>query len=318
MTFSNSLLKKAHSSAALNPHYRQRPFEQFKRNVSKTSPGLTVKHAKGCLSHKFIPVFPETCVSPKNGQHGMYMEYFDNMEHRGPAVHTAHRISTVLSCYDNLPRSFVPGMRYSYRAVGLLTPKTTGRHTFSMGTCGPGRMLLNGKEIINIWNRTKNSERSEMFMAYASPEQRVDIDMIGGNTYSVTVEGISREFNPIPVHYTNELYRDEVMDGSRVGFMEQVKEDLLGDAIALAKESDIVVLVVGKNIEWESEAYDMKTMDLPGGQNELIEEVLKIHPDAIIVNQSGSPISMPWINQASTVIQVFPSLPLVLLPQKLN
>ncbi|KAI5788501.1 glycoside hydrolase superfamily [Geopyxis carbonaria] len=292
-------------SAALNPHYRQRPFEQFTKNVADRFPNLKVKHAKGCLAHKFIPVFPETCRSPKNGEHGMYMEYFDNMEHKGIPVHAAHRTSTVLSCYDNLPKSFTPGKRYSYRCTGLLTPKTSGKHTFSMGTCGPGRMLLNGKEIINIWNRTKDSERSEMFMAYASPEVRIDVEMNGGETYTVTVEGVSRELDPIPVHYTAELYRDEVMDGSRVGFMEEVKEDLLGNAVKLASESDIVVMVVGKNIEWESEAYDMKSMDLPGGQDELIREVLKVNPNTIIVNQSGSPITMPWISDASTIVQAW-------------
>lgn len=165
-------------------------------------------------------------------------------------------------------------------------------------------MLLDGKEIINIWNRTKDSERSEMFMAYASPEVRVEIPMEAGKTYTVTVEGVSRELDPIPVHYTNELYRDEVMDGSRVGFMEEVKEDLLGEAVDLAKQADIVVCVVGKNIEWESEAYDMKTMDLPGEQDKLIQEVLKVNKNVVIVNQSGSPISMPWLDQAPTVVQV--------------
>lgn len=292
-------------SAALNPHYRQKPYQQFKANIASSHPGLAVKHARGCLANKFVPVFPETCVSPKNGRHGMHMEFFGNMEHKGPAVHSAHRTSTVLSCYDNLPKSFTPGKRYSYRATGLLTPKTSGKHTFSMGTCGPGRMILDGEEIINIWNRTKDSERSEMFMAYASPEVRVEVDMVGGRTYTVEVEGVSRELAPIPVHYTDELYRDEVMDGSRVGFMEEVREDLLGDAVALAAESDVVVMVVGKNIEWESEAYDMKSMDLPGRQDELIEEVLKANANTIVVNQSGSPISMPWLARVPAVVQAW-------------
>ena len=124
-------------------------------------------------------------------------------------------------CYDNLPKSFVPGKRYSYRATGLLTPKTSGGHIFSMGTCGPGRLLVDGKLLINIWNRTatKDSERSEMFMAYASPEVRQDLEMKAGRTYRIVVEAVSRGFVPIPVHYTDELYRDEVMDGSRLGFM---------------------------------------------------------------------------------------------------
>ena len=72
----------------------------------------------------------------------------------------------------------------------------------------------------------------------------------------------------------------------------------------LAKESDVVVLVVGKNIEWESEAYDMKSMDLPGEQDKLIVEVIKANPNAVVVNQSGTPIAMPWINQVPTLMQV--------------
>ncbi|PWW75923.1 Glycoside Hydrolase Family 3 protein [Tuber magnatum] len=292
-------------SAALNPHYRQNPYDSFIKNAASKFPNLKVEHAKGCLANKWVPLFPETCVSPKNGRHGMYMEYFDNTVLRGPAVHAAHRESTVLSCYDNLPKSFVPGKRYSYRATGLLTPKTSGRHTFSMGSCGPGRLLVDKKVIINIWNRTKESERSEMFMAYASPEVRHDLDMIGGKTYLIEVEGVSKELDPIPVHYTNELYRDEVMDGSRVGFAEEIKDDLLGEAVNLAKGSDLVVLVVGKNIEWESEAYDMKSMDLPGGQDELISKVLKANENTIIVNQSGSPITMPWVDEASTILQAW-------------
>jgi beta-glucosidase len=231
---SNVSVATGGGSANLNPHYRQTPFQSFVLNAKDAYPDLKVEQAKGCLSHKWIPLFPETCVSPENGQHGMFMEFFANMNFEGEVVHSAHRTSTLLSCYDNLPKSFTPGMRYSYRATGLLTPKTFGRHIFSMGTCGPGRMLVNGEKIINIWNRTKDSERSEMFMAYASPEVRFEMDMEAGKTYKVVVEGVSRELDPIPVDYMAELYRDEVMDGSRVGFMEEVKEDLLGDAVKRA------------------------------------------------------------------------------------
>jgi beta-glucosidase len=37
----------------------------------------------------------------------------------------------------------------------------------------------------------------------------------------------------------------------------------------------------------------------------LIEGVLKANPNTVVVNQSGSPISMPWINEASTVVQAW-------------
>src|SRR5690606_34605853 len=102
-------------SASLNPHYRQNPYDQFVANTKEKYPNLEVKHARGCLANKWIPLFPDTCVSPVNGQHGMSMDYFGNMTFSGTPVATVHRKSTLLSCYDNLPKSFVPGMRYSYR-----------------------------------------------------------------------------------------------------------------------------------------------------------------------------------------------------------
>ncbi|KAK6360605.1 hypothetical protein TWF730_006742 [Orbilia blumenaviensis] len=293
-------------SANLNPHYRTTPYDSFVENASLLAPGLvTVKHAPGCLSNKWVPLVPETCVSPVNGQHGLFMELFGNTTLSGVAAASSHRKTSMLTCYDNIPKSFTPGKRYSYRATGLITPNTTGNHTFSLGSCGPSRMLVDGVEIISLWGRTKDSERSELFMAYASPEQRFSMYMEAGKTYTLVVEGISREMDPIPVEYFAELYREEVMDGARVGFMEEVQTDLMDEAVQLARESDVVVMVVGKNVEWESEAYDMKSMDLPGEQNKLISEILKTNPNTIIVNQSGSPITMPWIDEASTVLQAW-------------
>lgn len=141
-------------------------------------------------------------------------------------------------------------------------------------------------------------------MAYASPEQRHEMSMEAGVTYEVVVEGISRDQDQMPIDYTGELYRDEIMDGARLGFMEEVQVDLLQEAVDLARESDVVVMVVGKNTEWESEAYDMKTMDLPGDQDNLIQKVLRANPNTVIVNQSGTPINMPWISEATTLVQV--------------
>lgn len=42
---------------------------------------------------------------------------------------------------------------------------------------------------------------------------------------------------------------------------------------------------------------------LPGGQDQLVEAVLKANPRTVIVNFSGSPVEMPWVDQASTVVQ---------------
>lgn len=49
----------------------------------------------------------------------------------------------------------------------------------------------------------------------------------------------------------------------------------------------------------------MPLYSLPGTANELISSILTAKPDAIIVNQSGTPVSMPWADQASTIVQNF-------------
>lgn len=43
---------------------------------------------------------------------------------------------------------------------------------------------------------------------------------------------------------------------------------------------------------------------LPGLTNKLITEVIKANPNTVVVNQSGTPVAMPWIDDASTVLQV--------------
>ena len=47
---------------------------------------------------------------------------------------------------------------------------------------------------------------------------------------------------------------------------------------------------------------------LPGYTDTLVSEVLKANPNTIVVNQSGTPVSMPWIDAAHTIVQVSASL----------
>ena len=101
-----------------------------------------------------------------------------------------------------------------------------------------------------------------MFMAYTSPEVCENLEIEAGKTYTAVVEAISRELDPIPVDLSNELYGDEVMDGSRVEFIEELMYHLMAEAVKPAEESDIVMLVVGKDIEWKAKhIYKMKSMD---------------------------------------------------------
>ncbi|CAI6092938.1 unnamed protein product, partial [Clonostachys chloroleuca] len=66
--------------------------------------------------------------------------------------------------------------------------------------------------------------------------------------------------------------------------------------------------IVGLDEEWESEGYDRQDMALPGDQNRLVDALVRQakRPERLVfVNQSGSPVELPWIDRVSTFLQVF-------------
>ena len=67
----------------------------------------------------------------------------------------------------------------------------------------------------------------------------------------------------------------------------------------------VTVVVIGTSTEWESEAYDRDDLKLPGSTDDLVRSILRAVPNAIIVNQSGMPVELPWLKEASTLLQAF-------------
>ena len=78
-----------------------------------------------------------------------------------------------------------------------------------------------------------------------------------------------------------------VSPGVRLGGAEVVDPDaLMGTAVELAKEADVVIAVVGLNGDWESESHDRTTMGLPGRTDELVTKVTAANPRTIVVVQT--------------------------------
>jgi beta-glucosidase len=71
---------------------------------------------------------------------------------------------------------------------------------------------------------------------------------------------------------------------------------LLDEAVALAKKSDVAVVVVGYSFKLESEGFDRASMDLPAGQDDLIKAVAAVNKNTVVVVAAGSPITMTgWL-----------------------
>jgi len=77
-------------------------------------------------------------------------------------------------------------------------------------------------------------------------------------------------------------------------------------AVEAATQSDVAVVIVGRYSKLESEGFDVKTMDLPAGQDELIQAVEKANPRTIVVLNTGDPVTMSnWIDKTPALLDMW-------------
>ena len=79
-------------------------------------------------------------------------------------------------------------------------------------------------------------------------------------------------------------------------------EKLFAQAIEAAKDADAVIFVGGLNHEFDVEGFDRPDMKLPYEQDLLIEALLQVRKDIVLTFVGGSPVEMPWREQAKTVL----------------
>ena len=79
--------------------------------------------------------------------------------------------------------------------------------------------------------------------------------------------------------------------------------ELLAEAVAVARHSDVAVVVVGNAPKLEGEGFDRRSMDLPAGQDELIEAIAAANPNTVVVVAAGAPVTMTrWIGSVPAVV----------------
>ena len=79
----------------------------------------------------------------------------------------------------------------------------------------------------------------------------------------------------------------------------QESDALLKEAVEVARTSDVALLVCGLNHDYDTESFDRLNMDIPYGQVELIQEVVKANPRTIVVMIAGSPLNMAAVDICS-------------------
>ncbi|ROV93354.1 hypothetical protein VSDG_06871 [Cytospora chrysosperma] len=280
-------------SASVNPYYNTLPLDSIKQATEKE-----VISAQGCHINKWLPVASPFCKT-SDGKPGVTIDWFAGDKFQGAPVVRQRRENTDLFLWDSAPLAQV-GPEWSAVVTTFLTPTATGRHTISFMSVGPGKLYLDDKLTLDLWDWTEEGEA----MFDGSADYLIELEMQAGNAVELRVE-ITNELRPI--WKQKQFNMTHKYGGCRIGFMEEERVDYLQEAIEAAKQADVAVVIVGLDAEWESEGYDRQTMDLPadGNQDRLIQAVVKANPKTVVVNQSGSPVTMPWADEVPAIIQAW-------------
>ncbi|WP_336776129.1 beta-glucosidase [Paenibacillus sp. MMO-58] len=86
---------------------------------------------------------------------------------------------------------------------------------------------------------------------------------------------------------------------------DDIDESLLEQAVAAAKAADAAIIFAGLPDRYESEGYDRKHLRMPANQNQLIEAIAAVQSNVVVVLLGGSPVEMPWIGQAGSVLEAY-------------
>ncbi|KAH7877108.1 glycoside hydrolase family 3 protein [Lentinula edodes] len=294
-------------SARLLESYTVTPLQAIQAVAEKR--GLDVKFALGTTTHKLNPLLDPYITLLDGTGTGALLEFWNEIPANGFATANSKLTDNLKPCtwscttkvsncvlLDGVDDTKVEKDCY-LRYSTVFTPEESGTYEFSLTLAGSGNLFFGDNLIIDL---STSPAPGDYFMGLGTAEVKAQVnDLKAGQGYKVEIRASNRD-------YVKQVPIIPNWGGLRIGAVKVVEpEDALNEAVDLARVSDVAILVVGLNHEWESEGYDRPDLELPGLTNRLVSEVLEVNPNTIVVNQSGSSVTFPWIDEAHTVLQAF-------------
>ncbi|PFH51318.1 glycoside hydrolase family 3 protein [Amanita thiersii Skay4041] len=275
--------------------------------------GAEIKFSIGTASYKYLPLL-DPYIKQQNGQSGAVVEFWNESpsddftspnsnlnQNLMPCTWNVVTQGSVCKLKDGIDEKV--NLKCWIRYSTQFTPDEDGDWTFDLSLAGRGNLFIDGKLELDL---TTDPNQGEFSFGLGTDDVSSLVKGItivkglkAGQTYGLEVRLSNAQFVDGSLPFPSR-------GGLRLGALRHFESHQgIIDAVQAAKESDVAILVVGLNNDYETEGFDRPTLDLPGTTNELVEKVLQANPNTIVVNQSGAPVTMPWIKEANTVVQAF-------------
>ncbi|KAF2128277.1 glycoside hydrolase family 3 protein [Dothidotthia symphoricarpi CBS 119687] len=281
--------------AHLRPYYTVTPLEAIRQRSE-----AEVAFAQGVYNHKERPLLGHQ-LKTKSGKLGFDMYVYtepSTITDRKPVDH----YEFLNSCgyffnYEHPER--IDKENWHVNIEGFLTATESGPYDFGVSVQGTASLYVDGKLVVD---NTHNQTFGEGFFRAGTIEVVGTVNLVAGQTYNVLVHWAGA--------HTSELIKNSPLTfhpgGIRLGgCMKLDVESSIAAAAKLAAEFDQVVVLAGLMGDWETEGSDRANIDLPEHTDDLITRVLEANSKAVICISSGSPVAMPWVDKAATLLHVW-------------
>jgi beta-glucosidase len=251
--------------------------------IQKQFPSAEVNYAPGMNFLRTEEVIPSSVLSTPDGQPGLKAEYFAGKDFEGTPQVVRVDKDVYLQHFFRDPEALAPpaGMTdFSARWTGFLTPEESG--DYEIGDVGSmDRLWLNNKLGVDD------------FVLHDPKPTKVTIRLEKGHRY------------PIKLEY------GAGGTGIKLVWLKVVANPIQ-DAVALAKQSDVVVAVVGITSQLEGEEMkvdvpgfkggDRTSIDLPKEEEDLLKAVSATGKPLVVVLMNGSALAVNWANEHANAI----------------
>ncbi|MEE4543658.1 glycoside hydrolase family 3 C-terminal domain-containing protein [Streptomyces sp. V4-01] len=261
-------------SAAVRADSIVTPYDGIAKRAGKN---VTVTYSQGDSSNGGLPLVPSNVLTPSSGSgNGLTVQYYDGTAPAGSPVATGNVDQVAYRWNGGSPAAGVPGSNWSAKYTGTLTAPSTGTYTFSLNSDDGSRLILDGKTLIDNWHDQGGDTAAKGTVDLTAGQKvAVELDYYQGGGGSSLQLGWQAPGGPATP---------------------------LEAAVAAAKASDTAIVFASNN---GSEGSDLSSIDLPADQNELIQAVAAANPHTIVVLNTGSAVTMPWLDSVEGVFEAW-------------
>ncbi|WP_300762178.1 glycoside hydrolase family 3 protein [uncultured Bacteroides sp.] len=121
---------------------------------------------------------------------------------------------------------------------------------------------------------------------------------------STPLDALTKQFGG-KIEFAQGYMAGRPMYGNEEVVPECIADSLRNEAVAKARNSDLVIFIGGlnKNHFQDCEGGDRKSFALPFGQDKLITSLLEANKNVVVVIISGNAVEMPWVKKAPSIVQ---------------